>query len=325
MTYPLVSELAEDGIPVTVSCRVLKLARQPYYRWRNDPVRDADVLRAHRINALHDAHHDDPTFGYRYLADEARRAGWWMSRRTAWKLCSQAGILSSAQRRRRGKGKKAGPPVFDDHVKRVFRADAPNRVWLTDITEHRTTTEGKLYCCAIKDAFSNRIVGYSIADRMTAKLAVDALRNAVARRGEVAGCILHADRGSQFRSRAMARELRRYDMVGSMGRVGAAGDNAAMESFWSLLQTNVLNQQRWATRQELRLAIVVWIVLCVLCSPKASTTTCRSSSMSCRSTLKSILTSPPCWALRLRWLFPAFPSTAPSALRAWLMLTVSTC
>lgn len=57
----------------------------------------------------------------------------------------------------------------------------------------------------------------------------------------------------------MARELRRHDMVGSMGRVGAAGDNAAMESFWSLLQTNVLNQQRWATRHELRLAIVVWI------------------------------------------------------------------
>src|SRR5690606_11187439 len=150
MTYPLVAELAEAGIPVTVSCRVLKLARQPYYRWRNAPVRDADVLRAYRFNALHDAHHDDPTFGYRYLADEARRAGWRMSRRTAWKLCSQAGILSSAQRRRCGKGKKAGPPVFDDHVQRVFRADAPNRLWLTDITEHRTS-EGKLYCCAIKD------------------------------------------------------------------------------------------------------------------------------------------------------------------------------
>ena len=81
--------LAESGIPVTVSCRVLKLARQPYSRWRNDPVRNADVLRAYRINARHDAHHDDPTFGYRYLADEARRAGWGMSRRTAWKLCSQ--------------------------------------------------------------------------------------------------------------------------------------------------------------------------------------------------------------------------------------------
>lgn len=82
--------------------------------------------------------------------------------------------------------------------------------------------------------FSNRIVGYSISDRMTAKLAVDAVRNAVSRRGEVAGCILHADRGSQFRSRAMARELRRHDMVGSMGRVGAAGDNAAMEMLLSV-------------------------------------------------------------------------------------------
>jgi len=190
MTYPLVAELADAGIPVTVSCRVLKLARQPYYRWRNDPVRDADVLRAYRINALHDAHHDDPTFGYRYLADEARRAGWRMSPRTAWKLCSQAGILSSAQRRRRGKGKKTGPPVFDDHVQRVFRADAPNRVWLTDITEH-WTSEGKLYCCAIKDVFSNRIVGYSISDRMTAKLAVDAVRNAVdaAARSPDASCM----------------------------------------------------------------------------------------------------------------------------------------
>ena len=89
--------------------------------------------------------------------------------------------------------------------------------------------------------------------------AVDALKIAVARRGDVAGCILHADRGSQFRSRKMAKALNRHGMVGSMGRVGAAGDNAAMESFWSLLQTNVLNQQRWTTRQELRLAIVVWI------------------------------------------------------------------
>ncbi|GMM97687.1 hypothetical protein MTsN4n12_30990 [Microbacterium sp. MTN4-12] len=98
---PATSGDSRDGVG-----RVLKLTRQSYYRWRGDRVRDADVLRAYRINALH----DDPTFGYRYLADEARRAGWRMSRRTAWRLCSQAGILSSAQRRRRGKGKKAGPP-----------------------------------------------------------------------------------------------------------------------------------------------------------------------------------------------------------------------
>lgn len=194
MGYPLVSEFAADGIPVTVSCRVLTLARQPYYRWRNDPVREADVLRAYRTNALDDAHGDDPTFGSRYLADEACRAGWRMSRRTAWKLCSQAGILSSAQRRRRGKAKETGPPVFDDHMQRQVRADAANPDWLTDITEHRTD-EGKLCCCAVKDAFSNRIDGYSISDLVTSKLAVDAFRNAAARRGEVAGCIQRADRG----------------------------------------------------------------------------------------------------------------------------------
>jgi len=242
MIYPLVRELAEDGIPVTVACRVLKLARQPYYRWRDHPVTDAELTQAYRINALHDAHRDDPTFGYRFLAHEARKAGWRMSRRTAWSLCSSSGILSAAQRRRRGKGKKAGPPVFDDHVQRIFAADAPNRVWLTDITEH-PTGEGKLFCCAIKDVCGNRIVGYSISDRMTSKLAVDTLNNAVTRRraegADVAGCILHADRGSQFRSRKMAHALNRHGMVGSMGRVGAAGDNAAMESFWSLLQTNV--------------------------------------------------------------------------------------
>jgi transposase InsO family protein len=103
--------------------------------------------------------------------------------------------------------------------------------------------EGKLYLCAIKDLWSNRIVGYSIDSRMQARLAVNALDNAVARRGDVAGCILHSDRGSQFRSRKLQRALTAHGMVGSMGQVGSAGDNAAMESFFALLQKNVLDRQ----------------------------------------------------------------------------------
>jgi transposase InsO family protein len=130
--------------------------------------------------------------------------------------------------------------------------------WLTDLTEHRTA-EGKLYLCAIKDAYSNRIVGYSIDSRMKARLAVAALDDAVARRGDVAGCILHSDRGSQFRARKLHRALARHEMVGSMGQVGSACDNAAMESFFALLQNNVLDRRRWATRDELRIAIVTWI------------------------------------------------------------------
>ncbi|MBM7509628.1 transposase InsO family protein [Nocardioides salarius] len=125
-------------------------------------------------------------------------------------------------------------------------------------TEHRTG-EGKLYLCAIKDVYSNRIVGYSIDSRMKSRLAVAALNNAVARRGDVAGCVVHSDRGSQFRSRKFVHALNRHAMVGSMGRVGAAGDNAAMESFFALLQKNVLDRRSWATREELRIAIVTWI------------------------------------------------------------------
>ena len=129
---------------------------------------------------------------------------------------------------------------------------------MTDITEH-ATDEGKLYVCAIKDAWSKRIVGYSIDGHMKARPAVNALNNAVLRRGDVAGCLLHSDRGSQFRARKMHRALSAHGMVGSMGNVGTCADNAAMESFFALLQKNVLNRKRWATRDELRIAIVTWI------------------------------------------------------------------
>ena len=251
------SELAADGIPVAVTCRVLKLARQPYYRCRADPVTGAERVEAYRANALFDAHRDDPEFGYRYLVEEARTAGEPMAERTAWRICSEH-RLWSVFGKKRGKNGKTGPPVHDDLVERVFAADEPNQLWLADITEH-STKEGKLYSCAIKDAFSNRIVGYCMDSRMKARLATTALHNAVARRGEVAGCIVHTDRGSQFRSRKFVRALGRYEMVGSMGRVGAAGDNAAMESFFSLLQKNVLDRRRWDTREELRIAIVTWI------------------------------------------------------------------
>lgn len=265
--YPLVRELAVDGIPVTVTCRVLKIARQPYYRWLQAPVTDAERVEAYRANALFDAHKDDPEFGYRFLVDEAAIAGEAMAERTAWRICSQLGWWSVFGKPKRGKAKKPGPPVHDDRcavvdehgvIRHVFEADGPNELWIGDITEH-WTGEGKLYLCAFKDVYSNRIVGYSIDSRMKSRLAVAALNNAVARRGDVAGCVVHTDRGSQFRSRKFVHALNRHAMVGSMGRVGAAGDNAAMESFFALLQKNVLNRRSWETREDLRIAIVTWI------------------------------------------------------------------
>ena len=258
MMYPLVKELAADGIPVTVTCRVLKLARQPYYRWLARPVTARELDEALLANALFDAHHDDPEFGYRLLADEVRAAGHTGCDRRVWRICAANRWWSVFGKKRSTNGKKPGPPAHDDHVRRDFTSVAPNQLWLTDITEHRTG-QGKLYLCAVKDVYSNRIVGYSISDRMKSRIAVDALAMAVARRGKVTGCIVHSDRGSQFRSRKYLAALRRHDLTGSMGQVASAGDNAAMESFFALLQNNVLDRRRWHTRHDLRIAIVTWI------------------------------------------------------------------
>jgi transposase InsO family protein len=258
MKFPLVRDLAAEGFPVRLTCGVLGFTAQAYYSWLANPVSERDLHDAYLTNALLDAHRDDPAFGYRFLADELERAGITVGERRVWRLCSQQRLWSTTVRKgRRGKG-KPGPAVHDDHVQRNFTAAEPNRTWVTDITEH-PTGEGKVYCCAIKDLFSNRIVGYAIGDRMTADLAVAALRAAIARRQPDGVVIVHADRGSQFRARSFRAVLVAAGLQGSMGRVASAGDNAAMESFWALLQRNVLDSQQWRTREELHYAIVFWI------------------------------------------------------------------
>jgi putative transposase len=257
MTYPLVLDLAADGVPVAVTCRVLGFSKQAFYKWRADPVPQRDWDDARLINAALDVHRDDPAFGYRFIADELPARGVSAGENRVARLCSQQRIWS-AFAKKRGLTRKAGPPVHDDLVGRQFTAAGPDRTWLTDITEH-PTAEGKLYLCAIKDLWSNRIVGYSMDSRMTAGLAVSALRNAVALRSPAGTVVVHSDRGSQFRSASFVRTLKDHGLAGSMGRVGACGDNAAMESFFALLQKNVLDRQRWSGREQLRLAIVTWI------------------------------------------------------------------
>ena len=261
MIYPLVKEMAAVGapvrVPVAVACRVLGFSKQGYYKWLKQPVSAREAEERELIAVLHQLHDDDPEGGYRVLADDITELGYTLSERRVWRLCRIAGIRSVFARRKT-RYKKAGAPVHDDLVNMKFSADGPNELWLTDITEHRTR-EGKVYLCAIKDVFSNRIVGYSIDSRMKARIAVNALEMAVAHRGRPAGVIVHSDRGSQFRSRRFRKALKRHRLRGSMGRVGACGDNAAMESFFALLQKNVLDRRSWGTREELRLAIVSWI------------------------------------------------------------------
>jgi putative transposase len=236
---------------------VLKFSKQGYYRWRASPVTERDWADAHLVNAALEIQADDPAFGYRFIADELPERGIRAGENRVQRWCTDHGIWSVFSRKR-GLNRRPGPPVHDDLVERDFTASAPNQLWLTDITEH-PTAEGKLYLCAVKDVYSGRIVGYSMDARMKSSLAVAALENGVRARRPAGTVLRRPVECVQFRSRRFVESLRHHGLTGSMGRVGACADNAAMESFFSLLQKNVLDRKRWLTRQELRLAITTWI------------------------------------------------------------------
>lgn len=241
-----------------VAGRLLSFSRAAYYKWLACPVSAREALDVEILAHAREIHKDDPTLGYRFIADEIKDMGYQVSERRVWKICHQGGVMSSILKKTRcGKG-RPGPAVHDDLLQRHFGADSPNVAWVTDITEHHTK-EGKLYLCAVKDLCSRRIVGYATGPCMKSSLAVRALVDAMVKRGNPSGVIVHSDRGSQFRSRKYVRALKLFKARGSMGRVGAAGDNAAMESFFALLQKCVLNQQTWETRAQLRARITHWI------------------------------------------------------------------
>jgi putative transposase len=234
-----------------------QLGRAPFYRWLQNPFTNAQLDEAWLANAILDANRDDPEFGYRFLADEIRHHAKHadVSDRVVRRIYRDHCWWWVFGKKKSLKASKPGMPSHDDLVKWDFTATAPNQLWLSDITEH-WTREGKLYMCAIKDVSSNRIVGWAINERRKARLVVAAIEMAVARRSDVAGTVLHSDRGSQFRVRKVHRALARHGMVGSMGQVGSAGDNAAMESFFALMQKNVLDQRTGATRDDLRIEII---------------------------------------------------------------------
>jgi hypothetical protein len=226
MKYPLVRELAADGFPVTVTCRVLKFSTKNYYRWLRRPVTPRDLENAYLTNAAIDAHLDDPVFGYRFIADVLTDAGYRASERRVWRICSEQQIFCSFSKRSKS-SKRPGPAVHDDHVRRDFSAKRPNEVWLTDITEHRTS-EGKLYLCAIKDLCSNRIVGYALDERMNASLAVRALRNAIRLR-DPKNTVVHSDRGSQGEFNWSSQHLNHGGVNGQASGVDEGVDGAVTD------------------------------------------------------------------------------------------------
>jgi transposase InsO family protein len=259
MSYRLVRELAADGVHVAVACRVLHVSTSGYYEWRERPPSSRAVadeaLRA-QIVEIHSMSRG--TYGAPRVHAELRLGrGVRCGRKRVARLMRHERLHGIY--RRRGRRARPSPAVHDDLVRRRFVADAPNRLWLTDITEH-PTREGKVYCAAVLDVYSRRIVGWSIADHLRAELVVDALEMARWRRRPPAGqTVVHSDRGSQYTSWVFGHCLRAAGLLGSMGRVGAAADNAMMESFFGTLQLELLDRRRWSTRRELASAVFEWI------------------------------------------------------------------
>jgi putative transposase len=145
-----------------------------------------------------------------------------------------------------------------DLVQRRFTADRPNQLWFTDITEH-PARDGKVYCCAILDAFSKMIVARSFSTVADTALVNNAVNMAVRERTRHSATVLHADHGTQFTSWSFGENLRRHQLLASFGTVGDCFDNAAMESFWGRLQTELLDTRRWSTTVELTVAMADYI------------------------------------------------------------------
>lgn len=259
MKFRLVQELAARGIRVAVACRVLRVSTSGYYGWRGRPpslrALGDEALRV-QIVEIHQMSRG--TYGVPRVHAELRLGrGIRCGRKRVARLMRLARLHGIG--RRRGWRHRPAPAVHDDLVRRRFVADAPDRLWLTDITEH-PTHEGKVYCAAVLDVYSRRIVGWSIADHLRSELVVDALEMARWRRRPPAGqTVVHSDRGSQYTSWAFGHRLRAAGLLGSMGRVASALDNSMMESFFATMQRELLDRRSWTTRAELARAIFEWI------------------------------------------------------------------
>ncbi|WP_345182607.1 IS3 family transposase, partial [Nocardioides caricicola] len=256
--FRLVQELAADGVPVAVTCRVLQVSRSGFYEWstRGPSARDIDDARL--LDTIITIHADSrQTYGVRRVHAELRLGlGIRVGRQRVERLMRLHRVQGVHRRRWRGSPRR-DPAVFEDLVQRRFVADAPDRLWVTDITQHRTG-DGWVYAAAVIDVHTRRCVGWSIADHLRTELVVDALDMARWRRNP-AGTVVHSDRGTQYTSWLFGQRLREAGLMGSMGKVACAYDNSMMESFFGSLQIELLDRRHWATRAELANAIFEWI------------------------------------------------------------------
>jgi transposase InsO family protein len=250
--------MAAEGLPVQAACRLLEVSESGYCFWRSRPPSQRAIRHAWLTDQIHAVHAASRgTYGARRVhAELTLGLGIAVGHGQAELRMARAGVrgLPGSRRPRL----RHETPTAGDLVDRMFIRDQPNRLWVTDITEHRTR-EGKVYCAVVLDTFSRRVAGWSIDSSQTAAPVTSALGMAIANRNPLAGTIIHSDHGVQFTSWAFTDRARKSGLVPSMGSIGDCYDNAVIESFWGRMQTELLNRKRWRTRIELANAIFEYL------------------------------------------------------------------
>jgi putative transposase len=257
--FAIVENLAREGHGTKRVCRLLRVAPSGFFRWRNQPPSPRAIRRAWLTDVIAEIHERSRrTYGWRRVRAELDDAYGQRVNKKLVQSIMQELVISGVPKRRRGRPNRAGRFTAEDFVNRDFHRDGPNQLWMTDITEH-PTREGKVYCCVVLDAWSRKVVGWSIDRQPTAAMVNAALGMAIDQRQPTNGALVHSDHGSQYTSWTFSQRVRSAGLVHSLGTIGDAYDNAVVESFWARMQTELLNTRRWKTRVELAGAMFDWI------------------------------------------------------------------
>jgi putative transposase len=250
----------QAAFPIATMARVLGVSRAGYYAWASRPASahaETDAALLERIRTVHAASRE--TYGAPRIHAELRAGGERHGRKRIARLMRGAGITGVSRRRggpvttRRDGGARPAPDLVD----RDFSATGPNRLWVTDIT-FIPTAAGFLYLAVVLDAWSRRIVGWSMANHLRTELVLAALEMALGQR-RPCDTILHSDQGSQFTSLAFGNRCREAGVRPSMGSVGDAYDNAMCESFFASRECELLDRRRFASQAEARMAVFSFI------------------------------------------------------------------
>jgi putative transposase len=246
--------------PVQMMCRAARVSRSGYYAWRVRPdsartKRDRKLVRV--IRQVHAE--SDGTYGSRKVRKELRVAGFACGRRKVAKLMRSAGLKGCPVKRYRVRsGGPAGGSVARNLLQQDFSAIKINTRWACDMT-YIWTSQGWLYLAVVMDLCSRRIVGWSMSRRINRHLALDALQMALAYRHPDGGLIHHSDRGAQYLSDDYQTLLKHHGIECSMSARGNCYDNAAVESFFSLLKRERIYRRHYRTRDEARTDVFDYI------------------------------------------------------------------